>query len=53
MVNYTRKFKVTLGSKTEWNNSLLDLLLRDSAVKWYTDDSKTERTEGIAVGVQK
>ena len=27
MVNFTRKFKVTLGSKAEWNDSTLDLRL--------------------------
>nr|XP_036227438.1 uncharacterized protein LOC118682552 [Bactrocera oleae] len=48
-VNFNRKFKVTLGSKSEWNNSSLDLLLRESTIKWYTDGSKTE--EGIGPGV--
>ena len=47
MVNFTRKFKVTLGSKTEWNDSTLDLLLRDSTIKWYTDGSKTINTHTI------
>ncbi|XP_049304030.1 uncharacterized protein LOC125776332 [Bactrocera dorsalis] len=48
-VNFTRKFKVTLGSKNEWNDSTLELLLRDSTLKWYTDGSKT--SEGIGAGI--
>ncbi len=49
IVRFTKKIKVTLGSKAEWNDSSLDLLLRESTIKWYTDGSKT--TEGIGAGV--
>ncbi|XP_069962571.1 uncharacterized protein [Bactrocera oleae] len=48
-VSFTRKFRVTFGSKVEWNDSTLDLLLTNSTIKWYTDSSKT--AEGIGAGV--
>ncbi len=48
-VNFIRKFRVTLGSKAEWNDSTLDLLLRNSTIKWYTDASKTAK---VAQGSQ-
>ncbi|XP_069966728.1 uncharacterized protein [Bactrocera oleae] len=49
VVNFSRKFQVTLGSKSEWKDSALDLLLKGCTIKWYTDGSKTE--EGIGAGV--
>ncbi|XP_049316943.1 uncharacterized protein LOC125779713 [Bactrocera dorsalis] len=45
-VNFTKKFKITLGSKAEWSDSALELLLWDSSI---TDGSKTG--EGIGAGV--
>nr|AMS38365.1 hypothetical protein [Bactrocera tryoni] len=48
-VNFTKKFKVTLGSKDEWNDSTLELMLRNSTLRWYTDGSKT--SEGIGAGI--
>ena len=38
-VNFTKKFKVILGSEAECSSSMLDLLLRDSTIKWCTDGS--------------
>ncbi len=49
VVSFTKKFKVTLGSKAKWNDSSLDLLLRESTIKCYTDCSKS--SEGIGAGV--
>ncbi|XP_039968131.1 uncharacterized protein LOC120779828 [Bactrocera tryoni] len=48
-LNFTKKFKITLGSKAEWSDSAFELLLRDSSIRWYTDGSKT--SEGIGAGV--
>ncbi len=48
-VSFTRKFKVILGRKAEWNDSTLDLLLRDCAIKWYTYGSKTAEEIGRGV----
>ncbi|XP_069964799.1 uncharacterized protein [Bactrocera oleae] len=48
-VNFTKKFKVTLGSKADWSDSTLDQLLRGSTIQWYTDGSKTP--EGIGAGI--
>ncbi len=48
-VNFTKKFKVTLGSKANWSDSTLDQLLRGSTIQWYTDGSKTP--EGIGAGI--
>ncbi|XP_050335810.1 uncharacterized protein LOC126762809 [Bactrocera neohumeralis] len=48
-VNFKKHFKVTLGSKKEWNDSTLERLLEDSTIQWYTDGSKTP--EGIGAGI--
>uniref|UniRef100_A0A0K8UJZ2 RNase H type-1 domain-containing protein n=1 Tax=Bactrocera latifrons TaxID=174628 RepID=A0A0K8UJZ2_BACLA len=48
-LNFTKKFKITLGNKADWSDSALELLLRDSSIRWYTDGSKT--SEGIGAGV--
>ena len=36
-VNFTRKFKVTLDSKADWNDYTI-VLLRDSTIKWNTEE---------------
>lgn len=48
-VNFTKKLKVTLGSKAEKQNSILDLLQRYSTIKWYIDGPKTP--VGISAGI--
>lgn len=42
--NSTKQFKVILGCKAEWSNPMLDLLLRNSAIKRYTDGSETSES---------
>ncbi|XP_039968167.1 uncharacterized protein LOC120779881 [Bactrocera tryoni] len=48
-INFTKKFKVTIGNKNEWNDSTLELTLRDSTLKWYNNGSET--SEGIGVRI--
>ncbi|XP_049316976.1 uncharacterized protein LOC125779747 [Bactrocera dorsalis] len=44
-----KRFKVTLGSKDEWDDSNFELMLRNSTLRWYTDGSKM--SEGIGAGI--
>ncbi len=48
-VNFTKKFKVTLGSKADWSDSTLDQLLRGTTIQWYTDGSKHQKELELAL----
>lgn len=48
-VNFTKKLNATLGSKAEWNNDTLELLLRGSTIQWCSEGSKA--SEGIGAGI--
>uniref|UniRef100_A0A0K8UXW6 RNase H type-1 domain-containing protein n=1 Tax=Bactrocera latifrons TaxID=174628 RepID=A0A0K8UXW6_BACLA len=49
MVNFRKKFKVSLCCKAEWNDTNLELMLSNSTSRWYTDGLKMSKEIGAGI----